>query len=474
MKNNLLKTLGLLVAASFLLTFDVRSQPMPPGDGGGSTNSGGTNAPGPVNNYPVPSYVITTNYSDYTNFWLQGQTTNGQQAVVSIMSSLPGITYEILTNSTLASTGWEVWQGDLLASNSITPAPPINLSSNPLFFLGQIIWAAGPNPLPFSYTNCDAAAGGQLAIESQSFCIGVPVVDQAIWTDVPGQARGINVATNGVVTTFTNTLYSMILSNWNVIFWNGTCVTNGGSAFSFQPTNSGVGTNIFYYTYINNSPCGGGPFTLSISNTFTVVAVASLAPTGNTNCTLVSSNATSQTWAVPVSTNPAVLEIIASSTPNLPASSLPTGWSLNGVLTNITNVNITLPGVYTIVCTAGTSAMTNIIQVTANQPDQPDVSVTTGSMNTARCSHTATLLPNGLVLVAGGQDTSGGDLASAELFNPDTGTWTATGSLNTARAGHTATLLPDGQVLVEAGAGTSDILTSAEVYNPSTGTWTPR
>ena len=54
---------------------------------------------------------------------------------------------------------------------------------------------------------------------------------------------------------------------------------------------------------------------------------------------------------------------------------------------------------------------------------------TTGSLNTARYYHTATLLPNGQVLVAGGFDGNGG-LASAELFNPATGSWTPTGNLN--------------------------------------------
>ena len=75
---------------------------------------------------------------------------------------------------------------------------------------------------------------------------------------------------------------------------------------------------------------------------------------------------------------------------------------------------------------------------------------TTGSLNTARDWHTATLLPNGKVLVAGGyrQRLS----ASAELYDPASGTWTTTGPLNTARGSHTATLLPNGKVLVAGGA----------------------
>ena len=75
----------------------------------------------------------------------------------------------------------------------------------------------------------------------------------------------------------------------------------------------------------------------------------------------------------------------------------------------------------------------------------------TGSLNTARYLHTATLLPNGMVLVAGGFDSTSNASASAELYDPASGTWTVTGSLNTARARHTATLLPNGMVLVAGG-----------------------
>jgi len=95
----------------------------------------------------------------------------------------------------------------------------------------------------------------------------------------------------------------------------------------------------------------------------------------------------------------------------------------------------------------------------------------TASLNTARATHTATLLPNGKVLVAGGIDSNVISSASAELYDPATGTWTATGSLNNERAAYTATLLQNGKVLV-AGGFNDNPSTSAELYDPASGTWT--
>jgi N-acetylneuraminic acid mutarotase len=101
----------------------------------------------------------------------------------------------------------------------------------------------------------------------------------------------------------------------------------------------------------------------------------------------------------------------------------------------------------------------------------------TGSLATARGGQTETLLPNGKVLVAGGENNSGPGgsgviLASAELYDPVSATWTSTGSLATARTGQTASLLPNGKVLVAGGVDFSHVFASAELYDPASGTWT--
>jgi N-acetylneuraminic acid mutarotase len=102
--------------------------------------------------------------------------------------------------------------------------------------------------------------------------------------------------------------------------------------------------------------------------------------------------------------------------------------------------------------------------------------VTSNELFTRRQNHTATLLPNGRLLVVGGSDGQA-SLASVELYDPSTNSWSKVASLTTARSRHTASLLPNGRVLV-VGGGTIvsnglavALLSSAELYDPVSNTW---
>ncbi len=103
----------------------------------------------------------------------------------------------------------------------------------------------------------------------------------------------------------------------------------------------------------------------------------------------------------------------------------------------------------------------------------------TAPMAAGRLLATATLLNDGKVLVVGGIDATGQPSSTAELYDPGSGTWTATiGNPVKPRAGHTASILPNGSVLLIGGdtalgqAGSSDPLANAEIYDPATGTFT--
>ena len=104
-------------------------------------------------------------------------------------------------------------------------------------------------------------------------------------------------------------------------------------------------------------------------------------------------------------------------------------------------------------------------------PSTNTFTATTGKMTTARSEHTATMLPNGKVLIAGGKNAVS-VLSSAEIFDPATGLFAATGNLGAARKGHTATALSDGRVLL-AGGYFNAPLSSAEIYSQGVFTTVP-
>jgi hypothetical protein len=106
----------------------------------------------------------------------------------------------------------------------------------------------------------------------------------------------------------------------------------------------------------------------------------------------------------------------------------------------------------------------------------------TASLGIARGGHTATLLPDGRVLVAGGYPALiSGAINSAEIYDPASGTWHAAASMNIARIGHAAVLLQTGKVLVVGGGpgrngispgGSAPAKIAPEIYDPATDAWT--
>lgn len=128
-----------------------------------------------------------------------------------------------------------------------------------------------------------------------------------------------------------------------------------------------------------------------------------------------------------------------------------------------------------ILITGGSNSSTGEIFSSAELFDPATgTSTATGSMTVPRFAHTATLLADGKVLITGGTHSgqltdNTGDLSSAELYDPSTGTFSVTGSMSEVRTEHTATLLASGKVLV-AGGSVSNV---AELYDPGTGTFTP-
>jgi hypothetical protein len=144
--------------------------------------------------------------------------------------------------------------------------------------------------------------------------------------------------------------------------------------------------------------------------------------------------------------------------------------TVNTMPNKASNFTATLLGNGTVLLVGGGNSSAQIYNPATNSFNS------TGGMGTQRSNHTATLLPSGLVLIAGGSNNSGSTQNSAQLFDPSSGKFASTGNMNVARDYHTATLLPNGKVLIAGGrtGGKSaySYLASAEVYDPGTGIFT--
>jgi len=258
-----------------------------------------------------------------------------------------------------------------------------------------------------------------------------------------------------------------------------TMVDQGATA-SFSANVSGTVINTSVTWSVQEGAAGGtvssaGAYTAPLTaGVFHVVATSRADPTK-------SGVATTTVPAVSVSVSP-MSDTLG---PNGPRTFVAT---VSGTVVN-TNVtwsivegtaggSITNSGMYTAPTTTGTFHVVATDVADPSAGAEATVTVVssgfapTDNMETPRAGHTATLLPNGKVLIAGGTDGSS-TLQSAEIFDPATNTFSATGNMTSARVNHTATLLANGKVLLSGGdqGSPGTVLATVELYDPATETF---
>ena len=388
-------------------------------------------------------------------------------AATSIVATVPsGATTGnvVVTVSGVASNG---------VSFTVVSAPSISSLSPTSGVVGTPVTVTGTNfgstqgssTVQFNGTTGTATNWSATSIQ-------VPVPSGATTGNVVVHASGVN--SNGK--SFTVTPSPTITSLSPASGAPGTPVTISGTNFG---STQGSSTVQFDGTVATATSWSAASITTTVPNGAT---------SGNVVVTVSGAASNGMNFTVPtltsISVTPATVSLPIAATQQFTA----TGTYSDGTQGNITasaTWSSTATNVATI-STAGTATGvgegTTTIQATVGTINgstsltgTPSPFIFTGSLNTPRAYHTATLLQNGQVLITGGSAGGGTFLGSCELYNPTTGTFTYTGNLLIPRAWHTATLLQNGQVLITGGEsdqnGTYGDQPQAELYNPSTGSF---
>ncbi|HET8732539.1 MAG TPA: putative Ig domain-containing protein, partial [Anaeromyxobacteraceae bacterium] len=381
-------------------------------------------------------------------------------------------------------------QGSTTANVSITvtaaPVPPAALTyaQNPVTYpVGQAITPNRPSSTGgaiTSYAVVPALPAGLVLDTATGVVSGTPTAATAIASYV---VTGTNAAGSTSVA-LSITVTSAPVPPAGLAYSDPAPTYSAGTAI-FPNTPSSTGGAIAAYSVAPSLPAG-----LLLDPATGVITGTPTTPTAAATYVVTGSNAAGSTTASllltvagpPVITaHPASASVVPPATASFTVSATGSGvltyqWQRNGTI---------IPGAvdatYVTPATAGSDngAQYRVVvtddfggMVTSNAATLTVQGFSfTGSMTAAREAHSATLLANGKVLVAGGSD-GGRTLSSAELFDPATGTFTATGSMAVARQQHQAIRLSDGKVLVVGGfANGTGTLASAEVYDPATGTF---
>lgn len=172
--------------------------------------------------------------------------------------------------------------------------------------------------------------------------------------------------------------------------------------------------------------------------------------------------------------------IFRSTSPNVTTNNILVSTITNSNQVSFTDTNLTPNTAFFykvfVFDKANLSTPGNEISATTSGISQPSGTwQSVGPMTVARADHTTTLLNDGRVLIAGGfnMDTDFAVLASAEIFNPTTNTFTSISNMTTLRTSYAATLLSDGRVLITGGSSNTAILNSTEIFDPVTNTFSP-
>ena len=293
---------------------------------------------------------------------------------------------------------------------------------------------------------------------------------------------GTNFGTTGTVT-FNGTTATP--TSWTATSIVAT-VPTGATTGNVVVTVNGIASNGVNFTFIptpsitNLSPTSGAvgaSVTITGTNFGSTQGTSTVTFNGTTATTITSWSATSIVATVPTGATTGNVVVTVG------------GVASNGVTFSVLNANFTLTGNLATARMYHTATLLNngSVLVAGGMNGYTGAALSSaelyspvtglfaamGNLNTARLYHTTTLLNNGAVLVVGGQGNAGSPLSSAELYSPVTGLFAATGSLNTARRFNTATLLTNGQVLIVGGADSNwNEIGSAELYDPASGTFT--